>query len=460
MVSLPKVIQKYSDELPSSPAIFLVGGAVRDALLSKENKDIDFVCGGDARADAMAFANRTKGDFFMLDEKRNTCRVILHDAQLGRLVFDFAQQRGQSLEEDLAARDFTINAMALPLAGSGGLIDPLKGARDLQAKVLNPCAESSFRDDPLRVIRAIRYATAYNLIISANTLSSLKAAIPALEGVSKERKRDEVFKILELPNPWVSFHLMHTLSMLEPVGFPAGIDFNRAFARLKMLRRFLAYLVGEDDKSMNDDMVSASFLTAFKPLRQKLRSVFLLTNSSDRTMIGLDGLAAILWGQNLKAAEKTTREFLLSNDETGHCLSMINHREVLSELVKSGGVIDDRQVFHYFNRLGPSGLNLVFLQLAELASVTSAELNDREWLNALSVGQILLDTWVHRPEVVHPRLILSGRDLMFEFDLTQGPLIGQLLDGLREEQAAGAIKTREEAKEWVEQKLTMRSIGK
>lgn len=460
MVSLPKVINQYQNDLPKASAIYLVGGAVRDALLSKENKDIDFVCAGDARADAMAFANRTRGDFFMLDEKRNTCRVILHDTQRGRLVFDFAQQRGQSLEEDLAARDFTINAMALPLTGSGGLIDPLKGARDLKAKALNPCAESSFRDDPLRVIRAIRYATAYNLTISANTLSSLKAAIPGLEGVSKERKRDEVFKILELPNSWVSFQLMRTLGMLEPVGFTAGIDFDRAFTRLKMLRRFLSYLVGEDDSTINDNMVSASFLTAFKPIRQKLGSVFSQANSADRTMIGLDGLAAILWGQNQKVVEKTTRELVLSNDEAGHCLSMIDHRDSFSELIKSGGVIDDRQVYHYFNRMGPSGLNLVFLQLAELAGVPSAELNDREWLNALSVGQILLDAWVHRPEVVHPKLILSGRDLMFEFDLSQGPLIGQLLDGLREEQAAGVIRKREEAKEWVEQKLTLRSIGK
>jgi poly(A) polymerase len=439
--------------------IYLVGGAVRDALLSRDNKDIDFVCTGNAKSDAMYFCNKIQGDFFVLDEERNTCRVIKYDNQHGRLVFDFAQQRGNSIQEDLSARDFTLNAMALPIFNATGLIDPLNGARDLRTKNLKPCRDTSFIDDPLRVIRAVRYATAYQLKISTETLSLLKASVPAVRSVSKERKRDELFKILDISTPWIAFRLMQKLGILDSVGIPPLVDFEKSMARLKILSQFLAYILGQDGATMGDSMILASFVSAFKPFRQKMSPIYSIANSSDRTLHGLNELTTVLWEQDQIFVEKVTSELVLSNDEAYHCQLIFENRDAFTRFLKSDAAPDDREIYLYFKRLGAAGIDLILMQLTNLASVPAAEFNDRNWLEALSIGQKLLESWFNRPDVINPKLKLNGRDLMFEFDLPQGPLIGQLLETLREEQAAGVIKTREQAIEWVEHRLTLRSIG-
>ncbi len=459
MFDLPKVINEYHDNLPTASEIYLVGGAVRDALLSIDNKDIDFVCTGNAKSDAMYFCNNIQGDFFVLDEERNTCRVIKNAKQYGRLVFDFAQQRGSSLEEDLSARDFTINAMALPIFNSSGIIDPLNGAGDLRAKVLRPCTYTSFIDDPLRVIRAVRYATAYQLTISAGTLALLKGSVPAVHTVSKERKRDELFKILEISKPWIAFQLMHHLNILETLGFPPLHDFDKSMSRLRILTHFFSYINGQGGGSVGDSIIFASFVSAFQPFREKLSLNYSQSNSSDRTLRGLNGLMTVLWDQDLKFVDKVVHEMVLSNDELAHFQTIFENRDALTQFLKPGEMVEDRMIYLYFKGLGVAGIDMVLLQLAKFASVQAAEFDDFGWLGALSIGQTLVESWFNRPEVVNPKLKLNGRDLMFEFDLSQGPLIGQLLESLREEQAAGTIKTKEQAKEWVEQRLTLRSIG-
>ncbi|MDP3721803.1 MAG: hypothetical protein Q8R09_05015, partial [Anaerolineaceae bacterium] len=105
--------------------LYLVGGAVRDALLSKPNQDLDFVCTGDPRIIGRKLADKLSGAFYMLDEERNACRVIVKNEQDEFLVFDFSQVRGQTLNDDLLERDFTINAIAIDLKNPSEIIDPL-----------------------------------------------------------------------------------------------------------------------------------------------------------------------------------------------------------------------------------------------------------------------------------------------------------------------------------------------
>ena len=140
---------ELAQEVLAGEEAWVVGGAVRDELLGRELVDLDIAV-GDPRKAARAFAKRAGGALFALSERHGAWRVALEH---GRTV-DFTPLPGR-IEDDLATRDFTINAIARPLAG-GEPIDPFGGRADLEAHLLRAVAESAFRDDPLRLLRAVR----------------------------------------------------------------------------------------------------------------------------------------------------------------------------------------------------------------------------------------------------------------------------------------------------------------
>src|SRR6058998_3770179 len=126
---------------------WVVGGAVRDELLGREVLDLDVAC-RDPRRAARAYARRSGGAPFPLSERHGAWRVALE----GGGTVDFTPLRG-SIEDDLATRDFTINAIAVPLAG-GEPVDPFSGREDLAARSIRAVSDSIFADDPLRLLRA------------------------------------------------------------------------------------------------------------------------------------------------------------------------------------------------------------------------------------------------------------------------------------------------------------------
>src|SRR3954447_8310705 len=141
---------------------WVVGGAVRDELLGRELVDLDIAV-GEPRKAARAFAKRSGGAPFALSERHGAWRVALED---GRTV-DFTPLPG-SIEDDLATRDFTINAIARPLAG-GEPVDPFGGQADLEERRLRAVGETVFSDDPLRLLRAVRLEDELDLTLDGDT---------------------------------------------------------------------------------------------------------------------------------------------------------------------------------------------------------------------------------------------------------------------------------------------------
>ena len=214
MIVLPEVVQVVSQILKENENCYLVGGAVRDIVLGRRIQDFDFATDIDPRRLARKVADRLDGSFFVMDDKRFTSRVILPQVDQSRVVMDFSALQG-TLENDLHQRDFTINSMAIDIRQPDTIIDPLKGGRDLQEKWLRPCKSSSFLDDPIRVIRAVRYATELGLKIESQTTSLITNAIELLDHVSPERKRDELFKILDIPRSYAAILILQKLGILR-----------------------------------------------------------------------------------------------------------------------------------------------------------------------------------------------------------------------------------------------------
>ena len=168
--------------MPDGLTVYLVGGAVRDALLGRPIHDLDFVLERDAIKTARHIADALQADFYPLDSERDTGRVIVTNADGTHMLMDFASFRGadpstgsgQSLETDLDGRDFTLNAIALKLSDNS-LYDPLGGAMDLKEKRLRACSPSAFTDDPVRILRGVRLAANFGFHILPETRAAMKA---------------------------------------------------------------------------------------------------------------------------------------------------------------------------------------------------------------------------------------------------------------------------------------------
>jgi len=182
--------------------VYLVGGAVRDLLLGRGRADVDLVVEGDAAA----LAERLGADP-LSHERFATAKVHLDGHEV-----DIASARSESyprpgalpvvepaagVEEDLGRRDFTINAMAIPLRGDPALLDPHGGRADLEAGLLRVLHARSFADDPTRAIRAARYAARYGFELEAGTAALLRAA--DLSAVSADRRQAELRRLAAEP---------------------------------------------------------------------------------------------------------------------------------------------------------------------------------------------------------------------------------------------------------------------
>jgi tRNA nucleotidyltransferase (CCA-adding enzyme) len=188
-------------EAADGAALYLVGGAVRDLLLGKERGDVDVVVEGDAAAVA-----RRLGGEAVEHERFSTAKARLGDQEI-----DLASARAESypapgtlpevrpaeLLEDLARRDFTVNAMALPLQGEPKLIDPHSGRSDLEAGLLRVLHDRSFIDDPTRALRAARYAARFGFELEPRTAELLREA--DLGTVSADRRAAELLRLASEP---------------------------------------------------------------------------------------------------------------------------------------------------------------------------------------------------------------------------------------------------------------------
>ena len=181
--------------------VYLVGGAIRDLLLGKTlGKDFDFVMKGEVGELAKAVAQGLGGHLFPLEESFGTWRVILKKGKR-KTEIDFSSMQGRDIFEDLKQRDFTINSLAVSLKEifpeeTPCLIDPLNGISHLSKRTIRANSEESLRQDPLRMLRAFRFASTLKLTIEEETLEVIQKNKNLIHRSAWERIRNEFFTAL------------------------------------------------------------------------------------------------------------------------------------------------------------------------------------------------------------------------------------------------------------------------
>jgi hypothetical protein len=478
-LSFPDIVREIEARIPDSADAFLVGGAVRDAVLGRPIHDIDITVRGDGVALARRMADALGGACYPLDLDRKVGRVITTRGA-ERFTIDFASLRGNDIHSDLAARDFTINAMAIPLHRWDQPLDPLSGASDLIHKQIRVCSDSSIQADPVRTIRAIRLAAHLDFQLEPATRELIRIGAPGLVRVSAERIRDEFFRILGGRKTAAAIRAAYRLGILpyiipevvlldglkQPDTFSLD-GWNQTVLSLEKLETILELLAGESEHPPASDLWMGMSYVQLGRFRSALRDRLQKPLSDDRTVRSLLFFAALMHdigksefqdihsasqdpysGYEALGAEQTAQRAIalrLSSDECQFVAGLVRHHARPLQL-QDEHPISRRAIYRFFQATGPVGVEACLLALADVWATNGPALPADEWERALQKVRSLWEGYFeHATEMIRPVVFLTGNDLIHEFNVEPGPAIGELLDALREAQAAGEIHSREEA---------------
>lgn len=490
-VSYSPLLDRVRQILPDQE-IYLVGGAVRDMLLNRASPDLDFAVPAQGISLARRVANALNADFMVLDAERDTGRVIVAETDGTRTYLDVATYRGKDLEEDLRARDFTMNAIAFNLH-TQALHDPLNGASDLRAKLIRACSPTSLSDDPIRILRAVRQAAAFEFKIELETRAAMKQAAALLPGVSPERQRDELFKMLEGPKPDASLRALEMLGVLPHLlpELPAlkGVSqspphvydvWEHSLSVLAYLENILFALAPGYNADNTNDLFTGLLTLRIGRFREHFARHFAQSLNADRSVRAALFFAALyhdvqkpatrsvdeslrirFFDHDIKGGEVAAergRAFNLSNDEVERIRKIIQHHMRFHFF--TGRLEGDKQepsrkaIYRFFRDTGKAGVDLVLLGLADLRGTRGPNLTSETWTAALDVARILLENYWEKPqETVAPPRLLDGNELMSELGVQPGRIVGQLLEAIREGQATGKVENREQALELAREQL-------
>lgn len=450
----PEVIFLLTKYAAENQPLYLVGGAVRDYILAKPCNDFDIVCSGDARTIARKFANENGGTFYILDEERKSYRVLVNHQTSEKVVIDFTKLRGRSIEDDLAERDFTINAMAFDLLNMGRIIDIFKGGRDLQEKWLRPVRTTSFQDDPLRTIRAVRYAVSLGLKIEPEVSAMIDAAVSGLVNISAERKRDELFKVLDEQDISTSLLLLLRFRVFDyfPLRIKEGLTGTVRQART--LEEIIDWLTGRRPPEKQAAFYQASLLLELGRFKDHFKDHFLRRNPSGRNRKTLLQLILLLDDRLADLQDEGLKPLALSVEERGIVQRFKGNIDLINNIIQQESLPTPVEIYHFYKRTGSTGIDLVITALADCVTQVGADFSQNIWLKRVKVCKILIETWYEKPEWVNPIPLLDGNEIMEFFHLEPGPQIGELLEELKLEQVKELVQSKTEAIKWVEKRLT------
>lgn len=471
-------------------SIYLVGGCVRDALLNHSSHDLDFVVTQNSLRTARLVADALGGAYFTMDEEFQVGRVVLESKRKVREVMDFTLMQGETLEDDLRNRDFTVNAIAVSLAELDKAIDPLGGMEDLIHKRLRACSPTALLEDPVRVLRAIRMAAAYGLVMTADTRPLVDPAVGKLGEVSAERLRDEFLKLLDAPKPANNLRILDRFGVIETLVPRAsqmkGVQqspphiydvWEHSLQTVKEMERVLGLLDKNyvHDNEFGGNLVSGMLSQKLGRFREPISQHIAVEVVPDRPYKPLLYLAAFCHDltkpdhrrvvdsgevrfdghedSGARVMADLANKMRLSNRESRLLVQVVGGHKEPWQMSKQDMPPTPREVYRFWNSNEEAGVDICLLAIADVLAIYGHTLMQDDLLPILDVTRTLLEAYWEHPEQVAPRNLIDGHDIMQALDLPPGPKIGQLMAAVREAQAVGEIETREQALSFAARKL-------
>ncbi len=447
---------------PHGSAPVLVGGAVRDAWLGRVPRfghcDLDLAVATGALALVRRVADRLGGAVVPLDPERDTARVVAPGVHV-----DIASWRAPTLDGDLAARDYTVNALAVPVRellrdGRAPVFDPTGGLADLRARRLRPPHPRVLAEDPLRALRGARLEATLGFRLTRGAAAAIRAVAPALAGVAAERVRDELLLVLAWPAAARTLRRMDALGLLRvilPEVEPMRATAQPVPHRFRVLEHSLRAAAGADQVLARPGALTpfgealaahmAEELGGGVTRGQVLKLAALLHDVAkpetrrviggrvrffEHDVVGAGRARAI--GARLRLPERAVR-----------VLERLVRHHLRPMHLAAGEGISRRARYRFYRDLASDAQDLLLLALVDAAAVTGAA-PLRIWRRADLIRN-LLGGWEEQHTVRAAPPLVRGEDIMTRLGLPPGPAVGRLLTQVREAQDLGRVRTRQEA---------------
>ena len=476
-----------------------MGGYLRDSLLRRPCGDLDVAVSCDPQSLAHRLAKALGGSYVALSPQQGVARVVLPPPPLGPSeppdlpghavpqtgiaegIYDALTQVSTidiagfstTIESDLARRDFTVNAMALPLAdwNSGQwrerVIDPYNGISDLTEKRIRAVSSSVFRDDPGRLLRAVRLAGQLGFRLEPDTSRLIRADASQVNRVSGERLRDELLAILAADGARGQLEALDRLDLLcrviPELALTKGVD--QPIYHYWDVWGHLLHSVETAELVTKGHQNSAIYTLA--PWTQELAAYFSEVVSDGHTRRTILKLAALLHDiakPQTKAIDETGRTRFLGHSELGAEMAasrlselrlsargiamvskMLEHHLRPGNMRQEGELPTRRAIYRYFRDLGDVAVDTLFLALADYLAAKGPELMPGQWGEHARIIAHILEPGNRQTATGKNQRLVTGHDLMQELGLEPGPRVGVLLEKINEARAAGEVNTREEA---------------
>ena len=451
--------------------LHLVGGWVRDQLLARPPRslNVDLAVAHGAIEHARALAAHLRGAFVLLDEDAGSARVVVSGAQ-GRVELDLSDFRGATLEDDLRRRDFTVNAMAIRL--EDWLRDPqhppqpvdlLQGRQALARRQLTACFPGTFEEDPVRILRAFRFASQLAFTLDASLEPLMRRAAPSLSRVSGERLRDELMLICATDRAGSAIASLADIGALEiliPELAPGrGMD-QGGYHHLNVLDHQL-------EAVRQSDRILADFSEFSGPLREPLAAYCAEEPVEGRSRKSLIKLGALLhdvgkpakrqvhddgeiWfiGHEHSGAELTgpiVERLRFSNREAEMVIQLVRHH-LRPGFLSREPELTRRAIYRFYKDLGDNGPACGLTWWSDRMATRGPLSNVAQIDEQRGRLEALLTPYFFKVEdIVKPPRLVDGHRLMQELRLEPGAIVGELLGAIEEAQAEGRVHSPEEA---------------
>jgi len=450
--------------------VYLVGGPVRDLILGRKIEDLDLVVTEDLDEAAGKAADKLGVRAIPLGEKPKRVYRLCPPG----LSADLCSPEGPTIEVDLLRRDLTINAMGIELTGAAGrpwIIDPSRGLADLIRGRVRFVSEDNVLVDPLRLLRLFRFAATLDLGPTSDSLDLVSKHACLIERSAGERVRFELFKLLDASRSFQAVTAMLNHGLLEALipeltplrGCGQGpyhhLDvLDHTLTALKALEDILAE--PERDFPVWAPKIRTYLARNFHPALLKLTILLHDLGKPPTRTEEADGQVHFFRHEEagLEQVERIAKRFRLSTAENDLIRALIKHHLRPFHLMEArqAGQLTPRGVFRLARDIGPHLWGLVLHALAD-AEATLGPCQEqrggpaavREFLNLL-----LEEMAAQEIQLDKTSPFLNGRDLMVAFNLKPSPLLGRILQSLKEAQAVGQVRDRAEALDLAEEILS------
>ncbi len=437
-----------------SMPVYLVGGYIRDMLLGKTSTDIDIaVPAGQAYFAAKNLADSINGYFIELDAVNKIYRVVLEN----KIDYiDIADCTGENIEQDLLRRDFTINAIAYNL-NNDRLIDVCSGQKDLNNKIIKEISVKNLLDDPIRLLRAIRFRSTLGFSLSDTIAQTVKEHASLLDNVAKERINTELVKLFGGRYAVEALTEMNKLNLLEHI-FPEVTEIRKippnshhhlgllehSIETVRQVQNFYDSSVTEVKKHLEEDFGAGQKRLAYLKIAAFLHDV---------------GKPST-W----QIEQETGRHRFIKHDQIGSEIILPTlkrlkfskkHAAYIQKIIKNhiypAGVVTsdeagEKAYLRFYRKMGNEVIDLIAIAYADRMSALGPDVTQEIVEKNINGLNRLLDGYLKSKNELKPLpKLIDGNEIMQILNIPASRKLGKIIEQLKEAQISSEVITKQDA---------------